>query len=387
MKTLMVNALQINEKDDGMGKYSLTIVELLEKHYADLIDIYYITTVEGKNRLRNIVQDKEKLINFDYRKKDNFLKRFIMENILIPAIAKKYKIDKYWSLDGKLPLIGMRRHTKIITIHDVGYIDVPEHYSLQQRMYWKLIYKTKSKSADYVIAISEFTKKRVTECLNVEQSKIRVIYNFVRNNFEIKEMSNEKIDTQDYFLYYGQISPRKNIVGLIKAYLMYYQKTKNPKKLVLIGKKYDYPELDQLLKKDEIRNLLENHIDFVGYVEDDLLNGYISSASFVINASFYEGFGLPVIESFEFGKPILASNNTAMKEFINNHGKYTFNPYDIEEMADKIKIFCDLDAVQISEVYQEQSIIYKNKVSRLNILNSYKKTIDEIVEIKNINRA
>lgn len=98
-----------------------------------------------------------------------------------------------------------------------------------------------------------------------------------------------------------------------------------------------------------------------------------------MNASFYEGFGLTVIESFEFGKPILASNNTAMKEFINQYEKYTFNPYDIDELVSKIKIFCNFDDIQIEEAFQEQSTIYKNKVSRSIILNSYKETIDAII--------
>lgn len=379
MKSLMVNALQINEKDDGMGKYAITIVEFLEKNYSNLIEVYYLTTVEGRNRLKTIVKDKDKLIEFNYSKKHSLIKKVIMENYQIPKIVKRYNIDNYWSLDGKLPLMNMDYCKKIITIQDVAYIDVPEHYSLQQRIYWNLIYKSKSKKAYLVIATSEFTKKRVINCLNVDQSKIKVVYNFVRDNFGKEESKVKDVDIQNYFLYYGQISPRKNIIGLIRAYLKYYNDTKNPKKLVLIGKKYEYFELDQLLKDEEVRKLLSNYIYFIDYVEDELLNNYILSARFVVNASFYEGFGLTVIESFEFGKPILASNNTAMKEFINQYEKYTFNPYDIDELVSKIKIFCNFDDIQIEEAFQEQSTIYKNKVSRSIILNSYKETIDAII--------
>ncbi|WP_066175324.1 glycosyltransferase family 4 protein [Bacillus marinisedimentorum] len=378
MKTLLVNALQITYKDDGMGKYALTIVEFLEANYSDKVNIKYLTTKEGSERLKNIIS-KDQILNFNYDKSDNFIKKLYMENYKIPYLLKKFKADFYWSLDGKLPLLDYGAHQRILTIHDVGYIDVPEHYSLIQRLYWSLVYKHRSKNADIIIAISEFTKSSIIKNLGVEKEKIKVIYNFTRQSFEAnKNVSTYNGEIENYFLYYGQVSPRKNIVGLIEAYYKYYRNSTNPDKLIIIGKKYNYPKLESLEKLESIRSLIGKYIIFKGYVDDKELSNYISRAKFIINPSYYEGFGLPVIESFEMNKLILASNNTSMVEFINESENYTFNPFDIDSIKNMINYFSNLSEKELMDEYQIESSIYKNKINRKYIVNAYKSELNNI---------
>ena len=112
MKILVVNALQITNKDDGMGKYAITIIEFLEKNYSDKLQIYYIATNEGRERIKALV-NSDRLIEFGYNKSDSIIKKFYMENIKIVSLLKNIKVDFYWSLDGKLPLFDFEKYKNI----------------------------------------------------------------------------------------------------------------------------------------------------------------------------------------------------------------------------------------------------------------------------------
>jgi len=233
-----------------------------------------------------------------------------------------------------------------------------------------------------VIAISEFTRQRAIESLKIKPEKIYVIYNFVRESLYDKECFVENNETEDYFLYYGQIAPRKNITGLLRAYVEYYKKSSSPMNLVLVGKKYEYEELDKFVSETNVRELIDNKISFVGYVNDEQLKNYIIKAKFIVNASLYEGFGMPIIEAFEFGKAILASNNTAMVEFINNYEKYTFDPYDVQDMTERIKYFSELENHDLKEIFVDESKYYREKINKDIIRENYKELLANVVDIK-----
>jgi len=382
MKKLIINALQIYDKDDGMGKYATSIIEIAEKSWFSETDVFYILTNEGRAKLSHLITNKERIIDFEYSKYSNPIRKLFMENIVVPRTLSKYKADYYWSLDGKLPLFGIKNCVRILTIHDLGYIDVPKCYSMVQRLYWSIIYRTKARTAELVIAISEFTRQRAIESLKIKPEKIYVIYNFVRESLYDKECFVENNETEDYFLYYGQIAPRKNITGLLRAYVEYYKKSSSPMNLVLVGKKYEYEELDKFVSETNVRELIDNKISFVGYVNDEQLKNYIIKAKFIVNASLYEGFGMPIIEAFEFGKAILASNNTAMVEFINNYEKYTFDPYDVQDMTERIKYFSELENHDLKEIFVDESKYYREKINKDIIRENYKELLANVVDIK-----
>ncbi|OPL07662.1 MAG: hypothetical protein AVO33_04225 [delta proteobacterium ML8_F1] len=379
-KILLVNALQINEEDDGMGKYARSVVEFLENHFTDKVTVCYLLTNSGKNVLKHRIPP-ERIVPFDYDKSRGFFIRFVKENLEIPLLRHRLRADFYWSLDGKLPLYKGKATKEIITLHDLGYMVAPGHYRLSRRLYWQLIYRTTAPRSDAVIAISDFTKRQAVEYLRLEADKVIRLSPLVRGNFVKPELPPEP-GAQNYVLYYGQLTSRKNIKGLVEAYGIYSQSTTHPLKLFLVGADKS-PAYVAGIKKSLVESgMAESQIVFIGYASDEELRQYIHNCRFVINPSFYEGFGLQVIEAFQMEKMILVSRNTPMVEMIDQPDRYTFEAGDSRSIAAKIIEFGKLDPEALYREYLMESRKYRIEIAGENITKAYLEALEEIMEIR-----
>lgn len=377
-KKFLVNALQINLGDDGMGKYALSILEILERHFSATVEIHYLLTNSGRRALRDKVP-MERMISFDYDKSMGFIRKFLKENFVIPFLIHRLKPEFYWSLDGKLPLVKWDQFKEIITIHDLGYIEAPEHYPLTRRLYWKWIYRRTAPRSYLAIAISDFTKAQALEHLKLDGDRVVRISPTVRDDFSGPTTVHDQVSGK-YMLYYGQLTSRKNIRGLIEAYGIYLAETPDPLKLILAGADKSKTYLSAIRKSISDWGIDESLIDFVGYVPDEALRGYIEGCHFVINPSFYEGFGLPVIESFQMEKLILVSKNTPMEEMIDAAERYTFNPRDSRSIAARIKEFSSLDAGEIYQEYLIESKKYRQELPESHSAEPYIDLLRQLLE-------
>jgi glycosyltransferase involved in cell wall biosynthesis len=229
----------------------------------------------------------------------------------------------------------------ITTIYDTSYIDAPE--TLRRRTK-HLLDKNLARScemADKVIVISEYTKARIIELLNVDPNKIEIIYPGVDNNLyntntgadEQKIVKERYGIAGEYYLYLGTIEPRKNIVRLVEAYADLYQKRKDCPKLVLAGSLgwlYN-PILDTINS-----SVAKEKILLTGYIEDKDVPALISGANAFVFPSIYEGFGMPPLEAMACGVPVIASGTTALKEVISGVG-LEVNPYSVEEIENALE--------------------------------------------------
>jgi len=224
----------------------------------------------------------------------------------------------------------------VVTIHDVAYLHFPEEFlkkDLYQLRNWTLY---SLKNASKIISVSKTTKKDVMNYYHIPQEKIEVIYNGFEKEFEehnvesVGETMIPKI-TSPYILYVGTIQPRKNIITLIRAITL-LNKTHPDFKLVITGKKGWL--FDQIFK--EARDLyLENKIIFTGYVnEEELVYLYKGAFCFVL-PSFYEGFGIPLLEAMSFDCPVISSFSSSLPE-VGGEAALYFDPNNYKELADKI---------------------------------------------------
>lgn len=264
-----------------------------------------------------------------------------------------------------LPLLRKPGLKTVITVHDLGAEYLPGLHQLKQVLYLKLMTHYQLKTASRIIAVSEATKKDLVKKVGVPSEKIKVIYEGVERNI-FKKISKEivndivrkyDLDREKYFLFVGTIQPRKNLEKLITAFskflaqvniaderlvsgIKYHvssEKKHNTKyiihntnfKLVLVGQKgwksesiYNLPE--KLGIKDKVR--------FLGRISDQDLVGLYNGATALVYPSLFEGFGLPIIEAFACGCPVITSGVSSMPE-VAGKAALLVDPEKEEEIA------------------------------------------------------
>lgn len=210
---------------------------------------------------------------------------------------------------------------------------------------WYLYKLEEFKKGDFFFAISEQTKKDLIEHLNIPEEKIRVIplgCDEIFRPLQEKERLNARLELKnwningDFILYVpGSFDPRKNIEGLIKGYSLLHKPLKEKYKLV-IASKFDDISLKRL--KDYAKNYnVEKNIVFTGYVSEETLVKLYNLCSLFVHPSYYEGFGLPVLEAAKCGAPVICSGNSALKDIIQLKDAL-FDPYNTEEIVKKISL-------------------------------------------------
>ncbi len=198
----------------------------------------------------------------------------------------------------------------IVTIHGLEYEIMPEAYSFWERIYMHFSIKNSCRWAKKIISVSENTKRDLMRLYKVPEEKIKVVYEGYEDNFSAQGGS---ALGGKYLLFIGRLEKRKNILGIIKAFDILKEKYKIPHKLVLAGN-FGYGE-------KEIKNKIEKS----NYKKDIILLGFIGeeekwqllkNADVFLFPSFYEGFGLPILEAQSAGVPVIAGNNSSMPEII-----------------------------------------------------------------------
>jgi glycosyltransferase involved in cell wall biosynthesis len=242
-----------------------------------------------------------------------------------------------------LPLIHPKN--SVVTIHGLEYEYYPEMYPWQHLQYLRWSTKYALKHAQKIIAVSENTKKDLVELYGGKAEKIKVVYHgveqgqcfgtsqgqscFVRT---VPVLSQGLFLKSSYILFTGRLEKKKNIDGLIRAFHLLKEEYKVPHKLVLVGP----PGYGYRNPKYQILNTkYENDIILTGYVSEQEKWSLLKNADVFVLPSFYEGFGLPILEAQVAGSPVVTSNVSSMPE-IAGEGAILVNPKDIEEIVEGI---------------------------------------------------
>ncbi len=249
----------------------------------------------------------------------------------IPYAYKKNKADLLFSPDGFLSL--HRAVTKtLLVIHDLAYFHYPKHVGPAMLWYYRVFTPKYIEKADHIIAVSRYTRDDLIKNFRSAKGKSTSIYNGLRYLPGKRQFSHD-ISTSEkpYFLYYGSLHPRKNVEGLIKAFEL-FKNQRDPDdntKLVIVGRKaWKVKGLESAI----VKHRFASDILLKGHISDEHLSGILKNCIALVYVSFFEGFGLPVLEAMANGVPVVTTRDSAMAE-IGGSAAVLVDPEDPSNIA------------------------------------------------------
>ncbi len=229
----------------------------------------------------------------------------------------------------------------VATIHDLAFEHLPETFKRRSWMQLRLTVRATARRADQIITVSDYSRDDIVATYGIAPERITVTpeaapahFARVTNGNEIKRVRESYGIGKEYILSLCSIQPRKNLVRLIEAYTS-VRLSRPPgefPQLVLAGKR---AWLDRETIRAAERNSADRDIVFTGYVPDRDLPALYTGAICFVYPSYFEGFGLPVLEAMQCGVPVIAGNRTSLPEVVGDAGVLV-DPFNEKELADGI---------------------------------------------------
>lgn len=267
----------------------------------------------------------------------------------------------------------------VVTIHDTIPLIYPNHYPRGVRGELKFLLQKKSLNrVSAIITDSDTSQRDIIKLLKQPENKVHRVYLAADKAFvpAPKEFIDELLSTYDiqkpYFLYVGDVNFNKNLPALLTA----YAQIKSNYQLVLVSRalKNPIPESKEILSLLETLHL--NHtvkiLTNISLDPKDELCGLYSGASWYIQPSLYEGFGLPVLEAWSCGTPVITSRGGSLEEIVADAG-ITFDPTDLTSIVNALKT-----TVSMKEAVRKDYIL-KGKTRNKDFL--WQKTATETIAI------
>ena len=298
----------------GIGKYTLGMINAIA--VLDKKNTYYLYSQ------KKILDFKRRLPRLPGRNFSHYVDYFKKgpEGVLPD-------VDVFWA--SAYDLHRPKGARFIVTVHDVIIKAYPHGHS--KRTIEEIDEKLKRvlSEADAIAADSCNTKSDLMRFYGTPDSKIHVIYPGVNITNHESRITNH----ENYILFVGTLEPRKNVDGLIRAFDLLKKESGIRHRLYIVGMKgWMYEDIFRAYEKSEFKK----DIIFKGYVEEKELERLYQRASVFVYPSFYEGFGLPIVEAFSYGIPVVTSKTSSCGE-IAGDSALLVDPKDHREIASSVK--------------------------------------------------
>jgi glycosyltransferase involved in cell wall biosynthesis len=317
----------------GLGNYSRNTLNALHQYLPEIEPVLF--TPEIKNELFSnnaqfeVVTPKNTLFK---------IYSSFWRNFMVGRELKTKGIDIFHGLSNELPKgIHKTEIPSVVTIHDLIFIRFPEFYkTIDRKIYFSKV-KYACNSAQKIIAISEQTRNDIIRFFNINSNKIEVVYQsvspvfFEANNAEnLRSKYNLK---KQFVLSVGTHEPRKNQLSLLKA----IKAEKLDIQVVFVGKHTSYTKkMNRFISE----NKMTGQVNFLNDISEIDLAGLYRLATLSVYISFFEGFGLPVIESMAGGCPVITSNVSCLPETAGG-AAVLCSPNDFGQLGKQIKLILE----------------------------------------------
>ena len=302
------------ENKTGLGNYSRFIIDILSRlHKENQYTIYAPKPKENKPLDRILSRENIQIIY----PASHFWKRLcsLWRIWGINKQIKEEQLSLFHGLSNELPLSIKKSKTRsIVTIHDLIFIRYPQFYKWIDRRIYIYKFKKACQNSDRIIAISEMTKRDIITFFGIDAHKIDVVYQSCHPIFKQPASSTQKKEIRQkyqlpdkYILNVGSIESRKNLLLVVKA-LHYIPEDIS---LVAIGKRTTYTnEVEEYINKHQ----LNHRVHILHNIPFQELPVFYQLAKLFVYPSFFEGFGIPIIEAIHSNIPVIAATGSCLEE-------------------------------------------------------------------------
>lgn len=360
----------------GLGNYSRFVIDIMSRYAAQNQYQLYVPNPAKASLLGRVHTNTE--IITPHRKTDTLFRSF-WRSWGMTADIRQNQTDLFHGLSNELPLnIRQAAHTKsIVTIHDLIFLRYPEYYHAIDRKIYQFKFRKACELADRIIAVSECTKRDIVDFYRIAPEKIDVVYQGCDPQFrqKVSEMEKEQVRhtyglPEHYILYLGSIESRKNLMLIIQALL--HTQTDLP--VVAVGKHTPYA--DQVMTFAR-QNGLEKRLHMLHGVPFHALPAFYQMASVFVYPSFFEGFGIPLLEALNSRIPVIGAQGSCLEEAGGPHSIYVdpCNPNELADAIDRVLSQEDLRQTMIEEGYQYARRFDEEKLAA-DLWQVYQKTLN-----------
>lgn len=303
----------------------------------------------------------------EFRKEDPDFE-FIFINTILPVYTGKYKIYKlieqfrflFWK-QCQLPIIAIIKKCDIIfcsdyfvpyfhpglvnipVFHDAFFWEYPSHYNKYWLYLFHLLGVGAAKKSPFIVTPTKYTQKQIAHFSGIDKEKIIPIYEAAKRFSSPTQVSQsafkelEESLPYQYILHVGTFEIRKNLLRLLEAFDSLSKQGHPNLTLILIGQSSPKKNIDdsaRLFQMIKEKNL-EEKVIIPGYVSDEMLHFYYKNAALYVFPSRNEGFGIPVLEAFSYGVPVIITNNSCLPE-IAGDAAISFHPDDKDDLCRKM---------------------------------------------------
>jgi len=286
----------------------------------------------------------------------------------LPKALKKIQPDIFISPDAYNSLSSPFKN--LMVIHDLNFVHYPKMMPRLPRKYYNYYTPRYARKADRILTVSQFTRQDIVKQYNINPNKIDVAYNganllYAPVTEDQQQLTRHKISQgRPYFIFVGALNPRKNITGLLKAFDLFIRETASDTCLVVVGEKMFW---SRDMEKAYASVAYKNQIIFTGRMEPEDLKNVMGSALALTFVPFFEGFGIPIVEAFRAGIPVITSNTTAMPE-VAGDAALLVSPFQTKEIAEamkKITFVPDLRKKLVEKGFQRSRMFSWDKTAEL----------------------
>ena len=366
---IAIDGRLLNEKITGINRFLWNVIKILPQF--DNQNKYSLFTYYD-------VKYEDPFYSFNYVRRLKLPRQLIEHfwlNFVLPKHLKKNNIKLFFT---PYILVPLKRgsYKNVIVIHDVMTKVCEEFFTSYYKRYMDFIVPLAINKSDAIVTVSESARQDIIKYYNVSSEKVHYMHLWTDEKFQIIKMNeNQKKNVltkyglpDRYILYVGAIEKRKNILGILKISDILQSRGININ-IVLAGTKgFGYDELEVEINKRSDKVL------YLNYVEEKDLPLIYNLADIFIFPSYYEGFGLPVLEAMKCGLPVLAGKNSSLIEVVGDGG-LLFDSEDSSSFADNIiLLISDKDfynSMKNRAIRQAEKFNQKNEMPKLvNLFNS-----------------
>lgn len=290
----------------------------------------------------------------------------------------KDNIDLFWGTENTLPLYLPEKIKKVITVFDLVWLHHPQLLNIDNFFILPLLAGRSIKNSDFVLTISNQVAQGIAREFSISQEKILTTYLGISHEFKLLDKTESaefiakkyKVSSR-YILFLSNIEPKKNITNLLKAFRILKDEYNYDYQLILAGaKRWNASSIFRNYKRLKFSS---EEAKFLGYIDFQDLPKLYSGASMFILPSLYEGFGLPVLEAFACGAPVVVSDIPVFREILGEAALFVdpHSPKDIAGAMSKV----------LTNSTLAQGLIQKG-LERVKLF-SWEKAVKDIIELFN----